>query len=468
MAAIPKRFKHQNVSCKFFASHERALDLSDPGTGKTRVQIDGISRHKKLGGKAVLVLAPKSLLENAWANDIKRFAPEIKVSIANAENREKSFVVDADVYVTNVDAVRWLAKQPPAFFKRFDTLIIDEISCFKHPTSQRSKAVNTIKKHFPRRYGLTGTPMANSVTDIWNLLFIIDDGRRLGTSFFHFRNSTQTGIQVGPSIRMKKWVDKPGAEIAISGMIQDIVIRHKLEECIDLPENHSYSVEYKLTSAQRKLYDSMHKHAVAELNSGRTISASNAADMLSKLMQIASGASYSDMGSGNDALVVAAADSVGYVPIDDSRTELALDLVEARQQCVVFFQWRHQKDMFLAGAKARGISVTVVDGTVSLNARKTAVEGFQNGMFRVLLAHPASAAHGLTLTKGTTTVWLSPCFNLEFVLQGNRRIYRAGQTQRTETIYIVGKDTVEERVLERLNEKQVAQMNMLDFLKTSL
>jgi len=80
------------------------------------------------------------------------------------------------------------------------------------------------------------------------------------------------------------------------------------------------------------------------------------------------------------------------------------------------------------------------------------------------LAHPQSAAHGLTLTKGTTTIWASPTYNLEHFLQGNRRIYRAGQTQKTETIVVLAPNTVEEGVFKKLQEKDVRQGSMLNLL----
>jgi SNF2 family DNA or RNA helicase len=82
-------------------------------------------------------------------------------------------------------------------------------------------------------------------------------------------------------------------------------------------------------------------------------------------------------------------------------------------------------------------------------------------MYRIILAHPQSAAHGLTLTKGTASIWASPTYNLEHYQQGFRRIYRAGQTQKTETIVIVAENTIEERVWEALQNKKVKMDELL-------
>lgn len=423
-------------------------------TGKTRVQIELFAARRKRGGGAALVIAPKSLLRSAWEDDFKKFAPQVTVSVAPADKREQAFNTPADVYVTNTDAVNWLVKQDAKFFKRFDTLIIDELSAFKHHTSGRSKAMNKIKKHFKYRYGLTGTPNSNTITDLWHQMFILDDGQRLGKSFYQFRNSTQMPEQVGPQANMLKWTDKPGAEIAVGGMIQDMVVRHKFEECLDIPANHEYSVPYHMPPKQAKLYQQFEKNAVAALSSGKVISALNAAGVMTKLMQIASGASYSEGLEGED-----------YVSIDTSRYELVADLADQRDHSVVFFNWQHQKDHLIEEFKKKGLTYAVIDGSTTDKQRKEAVDLFQQGFYRVLLAHPQSAAHGLTLTKGTATIWASPTYNLEHWLQGNRRIYRAGQTQKTETIVVLAPGTVEDKVFQKLSDKNVRQTNMLSFLQ---
>ena len=423
-------------------------------TGKTRVQIELFAARRKRGGGAALVIAPKSLLRSAWQDDFQKFAPEMQTVVAPAEKREQAFAQTADVYITNTDAAKWLAQQPASFFKRFDTLIIDELSSFKHHTSQRSKAINKIKKHFQNRYGLTGTPNSNSITDIWHQVFILDDGQRLGKSFYQFRNSVCQPKQVGPQPNMLQWEDKPGAELAVGHLLADMVVRHKFEECLDIPANHTYSVPYHMSPKQAKAYQQMEKAAITQLTNGAIVSAVNAAGVMTKLLQIASGASYTDGLEGED-----------YVEVDNGRYELVGDLVEQRDHSVVFFNWAHQRDLLVKEFEKRGITYAVIDGKTSDKARKDAVDHFQAGFYRVLLAHPQSAAHGLTLTKGTATIWASPTYNLEHFLQGNRRIYRAGQTQKTETIMVLAPGTVEDKVFQKLQEKDTRQGNMLDLLK---
>lgn len=474
--ALPPLFAHQRKSLEFIRARERVFDASDPGTGKTRVAIESYSERRLRGGGQALVLAPKSLLRAAWDTDIRRFAPHLRTSVARAANREQAFKAQADVFITNHDAVNWLVKQKPEFFKDFDTLIIDEIGAFKHSTSQRSKALNKIKKHFKHRLGMNGTITPNSVTDVWHQAFVIDDGKALGPSFFGFRAAVCTPKQVGPSANMVKWEDRPGASDAVAKLMETFTIRHKFEDCIDIPANHEYAVSYDLSDKQMKAYKDMYEAQITELSGATTVitdrevaakavaarmtgaaaglkvvNAINGAAVATKLLQIASGAVYED--------------SDTYHVVDTARYELVIDLAEQRPHVVVFFLWKHQKDLLIKEAEARGLSFCLIDGTVNDADRMQAVDYFQKGLYRICFAHPQSAAHGLTLTRGTATIWASPTYNLEHYQQGLKRIYRAGQTQKTETIVVVAPDTIEEKVWAALQAKKVKMDDLLSQLE---
>lgn len=446
---IPPLFKDQETSLKFEENNNIVFDMSEPGTGKTRVRLEAFAKRRARKGGCALVIAPKSILDVAWEADCKRYTPWLKISCAYAENREAAFAIDADIYVTNHDAVKWLAKQPPAFFRKFETLIIDESGAFKHHTSQRSKAINKIKKHFKIRIAMNGTPMAISVLDTWNQAFILDDGKRLGKSYFAFRQAVCNPIQQGRSANMIKWVDKPGAETVVADLLKDISLRHELQ---GLPANANYPVSFVLPLKQRRAYEEMEKTAVLSVLKGE-VKALNAAAVRTKLLQIASGAVYEN-------------EDVYHV-IDDSRYKLIADLVEARKFCVVFFHWKHQRDLLIKEFDKRGITHVTLDGDVtSRKAKREAVQEYQGGFYKVVLAHPQSAAHGLTLTKGTSTIWASPTPNLEHWLQGNKRIYRSGQTEKTETVNVLAKDTLEEHVYnDVLMGRKDGLESFLDYLK---
>ena len=434
-----KPMRHQEQSLKFCKSRKRVADLSDPGTGKTLVQIVDFAQRNKRSRKAMLVLAPKSLLKAAWANDIRKFAPHLRVSIAWAKNRKEAMYAEADVYITNIDAVTDFLKYPKSFWSKFDTLVIDESTAYKNPTSKRSKAVQKISKFFEYRRIMTGTPMPQSVTDLWHQIYLLDEGKRLGSSFFKFRSATCEPRQNGPDAKHIKWTDREGIEEAVVALLDDIVVRHKFEDCVDIPPNHRYSVEVELNAKHLKFYREFEEEQLKEFE-GKTITAVNAAALNTKLLQVASGAVYNDDGD--------------YSLIDADRYELVADLVEARKHSTVWYQWNHQLDETKKALEARHISYVVWNPD-----RPEIEQEFQAGRYQAILCHPQSAGHGLTFTKAVASILCSPTFNLEHFLQLYKRIYRIGQKEKTETIVLVGQGTRDEVAWARMLDKKVRQDN---------
>ena len=389
-------------------------------------------------------------MKTAWGNDIDKYIPEYSYSIAYAQNREKAFAEDVDIYITNLDAAKWLSKQKPSFFNGFDTLIMDEITFYKHRTSARSKAIFKIAKYFKYRAGLTGTPNSLSITDLWHQVKLLDDGHRLGKSFFHFRSQVCSPKQVGPAVNMVKWEDKRGAIEAVASLLADITIRNPFQDCMDIPPNHMYSIMHTLPNNLMLQYNELQAEAILRLQQD-DVTAVNAAVLRNKLLQLTSGAVYTSEGI--------------YEVLDSSRYELITDLVEQRKHSIVFFNWKHQKDQLHEMLTKRGIEHAIIDGSVPDKRREIIVAQYQAGFFQTLLLHPQTGAHGLTLTKGTATIWSSPIYQPDFLKQGLHRIYRGGQTKKTETILIEAADTVERLVYNILNDKNERMLSLLELLR---
>ena len=453
---IPPYYEHQKETLDLLGKQNSVLDLSDPGTGKTRPALGAFVKRLENSGGRGLVLATKSILQSAWGNDIDKFFPGVRYDIAYASNRKKLLEKSkADIIITNHDAVRALVGKKalikPAFWKDFDSIIVDESTAFKNHSSQRSKALYQIAKLMEFRECMTGTPNPKSILDVWHQAKLVDDGERLGASYWKFRSAVCEPVQVGPSREMVEWRDKEGAEYAVFDLLEDITIRHKFENCTDIPENFITEYFIDLAPKLRTQYNDMMNIAATMLNDGKFLTAINAASVHQKLMQMASGAVYD--GTGN------------YSVLDDQRSELVMDLVEERESCIIAFNWRHQRYGLEEAAKKRKITYAVIDGTVNDAKRREAVEKFQDGTIRCLFAHPQSAGHGLTLTRGTTTIWASPTYNAEHYKQFNHRIYRAGQTRKTETIHITARDTIDEKVFSRLGSKLTSMQLLLDLLE---
>jgi SNF2 family DNA or RNA helicase len=426
-----KPFDHQIKTTDFLLKTPRALITSDPGTGKTRSVIDAYAKRKE--GR-MLVLAPLSILSASWADDIKKFQPKLTHAVAYAKNREAAFRSDAQIIITNHDAVKWLVKNEH-LLKGFTTLCIDEFTAFKNKDSQRSKAMLRLSEKFEYRVAMSGTPNSNTILDIWHPTLLVDGGERLGKRFYGFRSAVCTSRFNGFA---NEWVDKPDAQEIVAASIKDINIRYRLEECIDMPEQSVHTMYVQLTPAIMEQYRIFSEDSV--LYTGKaTINAINAGARVKKLLQLCTGSVYTEDGVSEG--------------IHEERYELVMQLIAERKHSLVAFNWRHEREHLTKLADAMGIEYGVIDGDTPPNKRKDIVDRMQAGQLQVVFAHPQSAGHGLTLTKATTVIWSSPTYNAEHYQQFNRRIYRAGQTQKTEIIHIAARDTWEPEVYTKLEGK---------------
>ena len=447
---IPSLWKHQKRTVEFSRDLPLFIDMSDPGTGKTRGQID-VFRQRLEAGETdhLLIVAPKSLMISAWANDFSKFAPGILTQPAFAENREVAFDTDVPVHIINTDGVKWLEKKTKTWFKkRFGTnpmLVIDESTYFKHRTSQRSKAMRNVAKHFHFKNALSGTYLVSAI-DAWHQTFILDRGERLGKVFSAYRRQVQYQVERGG---FAKWVDRDDIEPVVAHLLKDITIRHLFEEVMDVPENRTHTLTVPVHPKVMAAIQTLKDEAVLMLKEG-TVTAVNAAVMAGKLFQLASGCVYDQNGEA--------------ILIDNSRAELVGDLVDARDHSVVFFEWGHQKNAFSKELSKRKMNHAIIDGSVSNSERARIVDRFQEGDYRALLLHPKTGAHGLTLTRGRTTIWGSLPYQPDVMKQGLARVYRGGQKHKTENIQIVGEGTRELEVFEIMSGRKKRMETFLEIL----
>lgn len=453
-AAIKPLWPHQEVSKEVLGKLPRHLDLSDPGTAKTRVQLELFAERRRKGSRAALVVAPKTLLRPAWANDAHQFVPDMICSLAYAHNRAEAFEADADIYITNTDAATWLAKQPKKFFAKFDTLIIDELIAFANRNSGRSKALASIVKYFDHRAGLNGTLTDGKVEQAWHQVFLIDDGKTLGSNFYRFRSATHEAdeVRVSNTKTVLSWKEKEGAIEAVAGLLKDISIRHRFENVMkDVPRNKTRTITYSPPDKLLKLYKKMQDDAILQLQNTDAV-AVNAAVLRGKLLQIASGAVYGQDGQ--------------YEVLDSERYELVAALASEVKHSIIFFNWGHQKEEMFARLEQAGLSTALIDGSVKQQDRDRIVNEYQAGAYRTLLLHPQTGAHGLTLTRGTRSIWCSPIDRPGFLKQGAHRIFRGGQTQATENIMVLAEGTLEPKVYEKFGEKNSRMLRLLELLET--
>lgn len=444
---------HQQQSIEVFAASQVGFDFSDPGTGKTRVHLMLYAGRRPR--KRCLIVCPKTLMKAAWANEIAEVCPHLSYSLATAEKRQEAFEQRTDFVIINTDGVVGALKNPAIariLASEFDHLIIDESSTYKHRGSQRSKAMAKIAHKMLWRFLLSGTPNPNSVTELWHQAYIMDGGLRLGNNYFKFQRATQVPTQVGPQPNHLRWDDRPGVEIDVYSLVSDVTVRHAFEDVMThVPPNHRAYSNWELPVGLMRQYLELEKTSILALE--ESVSAVHASSLRNKLLQLCSGAVYHSESN--------------YTVLDRSRYELIADLVQERDHSVVFFNWKHQREELLDEFDKRNMYFAVIDGDTPPKHRDEIVKMYQAGRYQTLLLHPKTGAHGLTLTRGTTSIFSSPIYEADLLKQAIHRIYRGAQNQVTNTLLVRAKGTVEELVYERLNNKTVRMDDFLSLVRAS-
>lgn len=437
----PGLYEHQKESVQRYEQSPYILNFSDAGTGKTAAWLDWFAkdRESRSGGKGI-VFAPLSILEAAWANDAAEFTPGLRVQVVTAADRHRLFRREADLYITNHDMMRAIAKDPKLLPEDIDYLNIDESTAYKNQRAARSKAAYKLTRNIDHRTLMTATPRPSGIWDLWHQALLCDDGERLGQNYYRFLNSTCEPHQVGPHQHAVRWSEKEGASDAVADILSDIVIRYRLEECIEMPPRIYTKVPVSLSKKHRKAYEDLLAQMILYHESGAKIDAIHAGALRQKLLQLLSGAVYDE-----EQLVQTFA---------TERYELVADFVEQRPASLVAYEWRHQRDAIAAELKKRNLRYAIIDSSVpKLKDRTEIVRQFQAGDLRAIIAHPKSAGHGLTLTRGVSIIWPSPTSNSELFTQLNARIYRAGQDKRTEIIQLHATNTREDKVYDNLDAR---------------
>lgn len=427
---------HQERTVQFARSSEIIFDTSTAGTGKTLAHLTVFKERFEAGASRALIVCPKTLMRSAWANEIDESFPSFSYSLAYAPaaSREAAFDSDSDIVLVNTDALPWLSHKGKRWFKqRFGSspmLLIDESSWLKNPAAQRTKAGIAVSEAFQYRTCMSGTPAPTSVVELWPQVKILDGGERLGKRFTVFDRMMRTKVFTPGGFPIKR--DVPDAPVIAYGLIHDITIGHRFDDVMKhVPAMEDRIVYYDLPSKHRDVYEELVRTSRIELGQQK-VTAVNAGVLANKLLQCASGAVYTDPTT----------EERGWHLVDTGRYELITDLVEARDQTVVFFLWKHQRDVLIEHFKRKKLTWGLLDSSVpSAEQRNKYVQQLQNGDIRCLLMHYETGSFGLTLTKARTVIWASPIYHADKKEQGDARIRRGRQDQPTESIVLLARNT---------------------------
>ena len=328
----------------------------------------------------------------------------------------------------------------------FDTVVIDELSSFKSNKTRRFRALRSIRPKIDRLIGLTGTPAPNGLIDLWPQIYLMDMGERLGKTLTGYREKYfkpgRGNGQVVFDYRLKQ-----GCEESIYQQISDICVSMKAEDWLSLPERIDRTHTVKLSEVNRKRYIDFERDQILQLDTDDSgdISAVNAAALSNKLLQFANGAIYDADRNVHE--------------VHDEKLEKLEELVEAAngKPVLVFYSFRH--DVARIAHRLKGYKTKVIDGADDIQA-------WNDGKIQVMLAHPASAGHGLNLQRGgNIIVWFGATWSLELYQQANARLHRQGQTRTVMVHHLVTEGTLDEDVMKAIAGKADKQEALMQAIK---
>ena len=431
----------------------------DMGLGKTVSTLTAINylMNDYCEINSVLIIAPKRVAESVWQEEAEKWEHLKNLSFSKIVGpklqRLNATRLKADIHIISRDNIAWLCTlyggQLP-----FDMVVIDELSSFKSYKSVRFKAMRTARPYIKRFVGLTGTPAPNGLIDLWPQIYLMDRGDRLEKTITRYREKyfrpERTNGHIVYSYRLLS-----DSEQAIHKKIQDICISMRADDYLEMPMRTDNYINLKMPNSLKKRYDDFEKNKVLDLlshndseNELNEISAINAAALSNKLLQFANGAIYDE--------------NKNIFPIHNIKLEALKEIVENSNGQSILIAWTYQFDRdrileYLKEYKPRELKT------------KKDIDDWNNNKIQVMLAHPASAGHGLNLQAGgNIIVWFGQTWSLELYQQFNARLYRQGQQNHVIIHHLILLGTHDEDVVKALKNKDTKQNALMNSIKAKM
>lgn len=429
-------------------THPASMLWLDIGLGKTSITLTSIAHLVKTGFlRAVVVVAPIRVCRLVWRQEAAKWshlgALTFSMVMGTKDQRVRALLRPASIYIINYENLEWLSENLHTYFVRkglpvpFDGIVFDEVDKMKNSNTNRVRALKKVLEQFKWSTGLTGTPASEGYKDLHGQYLVVDKGERLGTSKTAFR--TRFYKKQGPY----KEVPYEDTESAIKTLVSDITLEMSAADYNPLPDLIVNDVNVELTPDLREKYDQMEKEMFLKLDSGAEKEMFNQASLMNTCLQFSNGATY----------------PVAGMPLWEPIHELKLDALEEiidesnGQPIFCAYAYRSDAARIMERFKhLRPINLTECGTESSLN---DAMRRWVSGDCSLMIAHPASAGHGIDglQKRGNTVVWFGLNWSLRLYNQFNGRLRRQGQGRPVTCHRILCLDTVDQAQALALGEK---------------
>lgn len=393
------------------------------GLGKT-IQVIAFLLHKK--NKRSLVVTPTSLIYN-WKEEFEKFAPSLNVGIIHGSKSARNKILDNkedyDVLLTTYGTI----KNDIEFYKNeiFDYCIIDEAQNIKNPKAQNTKIIKEINAKV--KFALTGTPIENSLIELWSIFDFIMPGYLFDEKKFK-----------------KKFVNRSEKEIEeLRSLIKPFILRRLKRDVItELPEKIEKKYYVPMTSEQNLAYKNYMKEVKLKLKTGEDDNIT-IFSYLTRLRQIC-----------QDPILVNK-DYTGDSGKLNISLEIIEEVIEDNNKMLVFSQFTSVLKKIEEELNIRKIKNKYLDGSTSAKERIKLVSEFNESKEpEIFLISLKAGGTGLNLTSAKFVMHMDPWWNPAIEDQATDRAHRIGQKNIVEVIKLIAKDTIEEKIIQLQEDKR--------------
>ena len=443
---------YQTRSAEFIVNTKRCQLFLDMGLGKTVSTLTALSDlSDSFAVKRTLIVGPLRVANTVWKQEAQKWSHtcdlSIKIATGTPKNRTAALLSNAEIIVINRENIPWLVD----FYCKndktnkynlnkwpFDCIVIDESSSFKSSKSGRFKAIKRILPKTEYMVLLTGTPAPNGLLDLWSQSYLIDQGVALGRNITAYRNRFFTTDYMGYS-----YEPRSDAKENIEALIAPYTLSMQAEDYLTLPSRLDTVVEIDIPPAAMKAYIEFKKEMYIDFH-GNDFEALNAATLANKLLQFANGAVYTD-------------ELKNFSTVHDSKLDALKDIIDDNPNENILLAYNFKSDLIRLKKKFPELVVLSKEGKE--------LEKWNCGKIKLMACHPASAGHGLNLQGGAAMmVWFGLNWSLELYQQFCARLHRQGQTRPVKVIHLIAKNTIDEKVMSVLLDKEAIQTSLLKAL----
>lgn len=423
---------NQIEAVAFLSQIDKGMILAPVGAGKTAITLTAMKEALDTGRvRRFLVIAPKRVCTDVWTIEPAKWAPSLTVSIAvgSYAQRLNAFNKPSQVVVTNYET---LQSTPPLV--GFDGIVFDELTVLKNPSGKRFKALFALIKNFKVRWGLTGSFTSNGLIDVFGQCKIIDE-TLLGKSKTAFYQKYFIMLNRG----YVEWIAKATSLAEIMEVIKPATYLIDTQEYMNtLPPLNVVRVDCAM---DMKMYKKMKNDFIVQFEDIE-VRAMNAAVVVSKLQQMASGFLYSEE------------ETAWFSRHKFDRLD---EILEENQHANTIIVYNFQAE--LEELKRRYPNAQTID-------QQGVISAWNAGRVELLLVHPKSAGHGLNLQfGGSKMVFLSLPWSLDRFEQTIGRLHRSGQKSAVYCYVLLTDKTVDERIFASLHDKRAISDIALEELK---